>query len=187
MKKIIFLIVGARPNFVKIAPLWKECRKHPIFSPYIIHTGQHYDYEMSKLFFKEFSLPEPHFSLNTGSETHSVQIAKIMMGFEKIVHKKRPDLIIVVGDVNSTLACGLVAAKEQIPLAHIEAGLRSFDKSMPEEINRIVIDHLSDYLFTSCKDGEYNLLKEGIPEGKIFFVGNIMIDTLKIFINKAKR
>ncbi|MBA7465879.1 UDP-2,3-diacetamido-2,3-dideoxy-D-glucuronate 2-epimerase [subsurface metagenome] len=178
-KRKIFLVAGARPNFMKIAPLWRELKKFPSqFSSYIIHTGQHYDYEMSRIFFKNLGLPRPHFYLGVGSASHAKQTAKIMVKFEKVVCDQMPDIITVVGDVNSTLACSLVAAKLRVPLAHVEAGLRSFDREMPEEINRVVADALSDYLFTTCEDANRNLRREGIPQEKIFFVGNVMIDTL---------
>ncbi|MCJ7646906.1 UDP-N-acetylglucosamine 2-epimerase (non-hydrolyzing), partial [bacterium] len=178
-KRKIFLIAGARPNFMKIAPLWRELKKFPSrFSSYIIHTGQHYDYEMSSIFFKNLGLPRPHFYLEVGSDSHARQTAKIMVRFERVVCDQVPDIVVVVGDVNSTLACAIVAAKLKVPLAHVEAGLRSFDREMPEEINRLVTDALSDYLFTTCEDANRNLIKEGIPREKIFFVCNVMIDSL---------
>jgi len=178
-KRKIFLIAGARPNFMKIAPLWRELKKFPSrFSSYIIHTGQHYDYEMSSIFFKNLGLPRPHFYLEVGSDSHARQTAKIMVRFERVVCDQVPDIVVVVGDVNSTLACSLVAAKLKVTLAHVEAGLRSFDREMPEEVNRVVADALSDYLFTTCEDANRNLIKEGIPREKIFFVGNVMIDSL---------
>lgn len=187
-KKKVFLVAGARPNFMKIAPLWRELRKFPSqFSSYIIHTGQHYDYEMSRIFFKNLGLPRPHFHLGVGSASHTKQTAKIMVRFEKVVCQQMPDIVVVVGDVNSTLACSLVSAKLKVPLAHVEAGLRSFDREMPEEINRVVADALSDYLFTTCEDANQNLRKEGIPQGKIFFVGNVMIDSLLSLKREAQR
>lgn len=187
MKKV-FLVAGARPNFMKIAPLWRELEKFPSrVSSYIIHTGQHYDYEMSRIFFKNLGLPRPHFHLGVGSASHARQTAKIMVKFEKVVYDQMPDIIAVVGDVNSTLACSLVAAKLRVPLAHVEAGLRSFDREMPEEINRVVADTLSDYLFTTCEDANRNLKREGIPPEKIFFVGNVMIDTLLSLKREAQR
>ncbi len=187
-KKKVFLVAGARPNFMKIAPLWRELKKFPSqFSSYIIHTGQHYDYEMSRIFFNNLGLPRPHFHLGVGSASHTKQTAKIMVRFEKVVCQQIPDIVVVVGDVNSTLACSLVSAKLKVPLAHVEAGLRSFDRGMPEEINRVVSDALSDYLFTTCEDANQNLRKEGIPQGKIFFVGNVMIDSLLSLKREAQR
>ena len=182
------MVAGARPNFMKIAPLWRELKKFPShFSSYIIHTGQHYDYEMSRIFFKNLGLPKPHFHLGVGSASHARQTAKIMVRFERVVCDQMPDIVVVVGDVNSTLACSLVAAKLKVPLAHVEAGLRSFDREMPEEINRVVADALSDYLFTTCEDANQNLRREGIPQEKIFFVGNVMIDTLLSLKREAMR
>lgn len=179
MQKRVILVAGARPNFMKIAPIWLEMirfRSH--FMPIILHTGQHYDYEMSKVFFEDLDLPEPNYLLGVGSGTHAEQTAKIMMEFERVLLKERPDLVMVVGDVNSTLACSLTAKKLLIPIAHVEAGLRSFDMTMPEEINRKVTDTISDILFTPSKDGNKNLAREGIDGNKIHFVGNIMIDSL---------
>ncbi len=182
----VFLIVGARPNFMKVFPLWKVLRKTDSeFFPFIVHTGQHYDYEMSKIFFENLDLPQPHFYLGVGSASHSIQTARIMVRFEKIITREMPDLVVVVGDVNSTLAASLVCAKKKIPLAHIEAGLRSFDWDMPEEINRVVTDRLSNLLFTTCIDANRNLIKEGIKKNRIFFVGNVMIDTLLMLKRKA--
>ncbi|MHA1284641.1 MAG: non-hydrolyzing UDP-N-acetylglucosamine 2-epimerase [Promethearchaeota archaeon] len=174
---IIYIVGGARPNFVKIAPLIWEFKKHKI-NYKIIHTGQHFDYNMSKIFFDDLNIPKPNFFLNVGTGTHAVQTAKIMIEFEKIITKKKPNLVIVVGDVNSTLACALVAKKCYIDVVHIEAGLRSFDMKMPEEINRKLTDQISDLLFITEKSAYHNLIKEGIDPEKIFFVGNIMIDTL---------
>jgi UDP-N-acetylglucosamine 2-epimerase (non-hydrolysing) len=172
-------IVGARPNFMKIAPLMAEYRKHAkIFAPTLIHTGQHYDVNMSKLFFDHLGLPKPDVYLGVGSGSHAEQTAKIMVKLEKILKKSRPDLVVVVGDVNSTMAAAIVAAKMCVPVAHVEAGLRSFDRTMPEEINRLVTDSLSDFCFTTSEDANENLRREGIPPEKIFFVGNVMIDTM---------
>ena len=181
----IINVVGARPNFMKIAPIMDEMKKYSKIEPILVHTGQHYDKEMSKLFFDDLKLPTPNIYLGVGSGSHAVQTAKIMVEFEKIVIKERPDLVVVVGDVNSTIACALTAVKLFIPVAHVEAGLRSFDRDMPEEINRILTDAISDYLFTTCCDANDNLLKEGIPKKKIHFVGNVMIDTLLNEIDKA--
>lgn len=189
MKKVL-IVAGARPNFMKIAPLCREFQKHRgKFRALLIHTGQHYDFEMSETFFKDLKIPKPYIHLNVGSGTHTVQTANVMTAFEKVLLKEKPDLIIVVGDVNSTLACSLVATKMNIKVAHVEAGLRSFDRSMPEEVNRIVTDSLSDYLFASEESGCQNLKKEGVHRKKIHFVGNTMIDTLLFNmpkINKSK-
>ncbi|MEW6095270.1 MAG: UDP-N-acetylglucosamine 2-epimerase (non-hydrolyzing) [bacterium] len=178
-------IVGARPNFMKIAPIMEEMKKYPQIESVVVHTGQHYDDEMSNIFFKDLNLPKPDIYLGVGSGTHAEQTAKIMIEFEKVIVKETPDLILVVGDVNSTLACTLVGVKLNIPIAHVEAGLRSFDRTMPEEINRLVTDSLGTYLFTTCQDANENLKREGIPEEKIFFVGNVMIDTLLRYKEKA--
>jgi len=179
----IINIVGARPNFIKIAPLMAEYKRHPKIQPLLVHTGQHYDYEMSEIFFQNLEIPNPDIYLNVGNGSHAAQTAKIMTAFEKVVLKEQPDLIVVVGDVNSTLACSLVASKLNTKIAHVEAGLRSFDREMPEEINRIVTDSLSDYLFVSEGSGLKNLKKEGINSNKVHFVGNIMIDTLLANMN----
>ena len=185
-KHKIIITVGARPNFMKASPLVKELKKHRGFQTILVHTGQHYDLEMSDFFFRQLKLPKPDISLGVGSGTHGKQTGKIIIAFEKICFEKKPDLVIVMGDVNSTLACALVAAKINIPVAHVEAGLRSFDWSMPEEINRVLTDHLADYLFTTCRDANLNLEREGIPVNRIFFTGNIMIDTLLEHIKIAK-
>lgn len=183
----IINVVGARPNFMKIAPIVRAMERAGGIKQILVHTGQHYDAEMSDFFFKDLELPRPDIYLGVGSGSHAEQTARIMVAFEKIVLNEKPDLVIVVGDVNSTLACALVAAKLQIPLAHVEAGLRSFDRTMPEEINRIVTDALADYLFITEKSAEKNLLNEGIDKKKIFFVGNVMIDTLVKSREKAER
>ncbi len=186
MKKIIIL-VGARPNFMKAAPVYNELKQINKFKTFIVHSGQHYDKTMSKVFFKDLSLPSPKIYLGVGSGTHSEQTARVMMEFEKVCIKEKPDLVIVVGDVNTTLAGALTAAKLCIPVAHIEAGLRSFDRTMPEEINRLLTDQISDFLFTTCEDANKNLLNEGIPQEKIFFVGNTMIDSLLKHLAVAKK
>lgn len=178
-------VVGARPNFMKIAPLCRVLKKYPSVKHTLVHTGQHYDYKMSQVFFQELHIPEPDINLGIGSGSHAAQTAQIMLRFEKVLKDIKPGMVVVVGDVNSTLACALTAAKMFIPVAHIEAGLRSFDRTMPEEINRIVTDSISDMLFTSCADADRNLVKEGIPESKIFFTGNIMIDSLLSALPKA--
>jgi UDP-N-acetylglucosamine 2-epimerase (non-hydrolysing) len=177
-KTRILSVVGARPNFMKMAPILRQLSKHPEFESYLVHTGQHYDDAMSQVFFDDLRMPMADFNLNVGSASHAVQTAEIMRRFEEVCEKVRPDLVIVAGDVNSTLACSLTAVKLEIPVAHIEAGLRSFDRSMPEEINRIVTDSVSDLLFTTEDSGNQNLRREGVPEEKIRFVGNTMIDSL---------
>ena len=155
-------IVGARPNFMKVAPIMKEMARYPQkFDQLLIHTNQHYDYEMSESFFNDIELPKPDVYLGVGSGTHAEQTGKIMIEFERVCFQEKPDLINVVGDVNSTIACALVAAKLCIPIAHIEAGMRSFDRTMPEEINRVLTDQISDYLFTTCEDANQNLIKSG--------------------------
>jgi len=181
----IACIVGARPNFMKIAPILEEMKKYPNLEPILVHTGQHYDYEMSQVFFDELNIPKPDIYLGVGSGSHAVQTAKIMIAFEESVIQHKPDSVLVVGDVNSTLACALVSAKFCIPVVHVEAGIRSFDRTMPEEINRIMTDVISDYLFTPTEEANVNLRKEGISEDKIFLVGDIMIDTLLKYKEKA--
>jgi UDP-N-acetylglucosamine 2-epimerase (non-hydrolysing) len=179
IKKRVVIVVGARPNFMKIAPLMCELDKYKsCFEVLLVHTGQHYDFEMSEIFFRDLKVPKPDIYLNIGSASHAVQTAKIMMAFERVAVREKPDLIVVVGDVNSTLACALVASKLNIKVVHVEAGLRSFDRTMPEEINRTVTDSLSDYLFVSERSGLKNLKTEGVNSDKVYFVGNIMIDTL---------
>ena len=180
----VLLIAGARPNFMKIAPIYREALKHRKVQCKIVHTGQHYDYEMSEAFFEDLELPKPDFFLNAGSGTHAVQTAKIMVAFEKLCRSEKPDLIIVVGDVNSTLACSVVAKKLLIEVAHVEAGLRSFDLEMPEEINRMVTDAISDYFFVTEESGATNLIKEGKSKNRIHFVGNVMIDNLLYQVGK---
>jgi UDP-N-acetylglucosamine 2-epimerase (non-hydrolysing) len=180
----VFLIAGARPNFMKIAPIYREALKHNKVQCKIVHTGQHYDYEMSEAFFKDLELPKPDFFLSAGSGSHAVQTAKIMVAFEELCQGERPNLIIVVGDVNSTLACSVVAKKLLIKVAHVEAGLRSFDMTMPEEINRMVTDAISDYFFVTEESGAVNLIKEGKSKNHIHFVGNVMIDNLFYQVEK---
>jgi UDP-N-acetylglucosamine 2-epimerase (non-hydrolysing) len=180
----VFLIAGARPNFMKIAPVFRESQKYNQVDCKVVHTGQHYDYEMSEAFFEDLELPKPDFFLSAGSGTHAVQTAKIMVAFEKLCQNERPDLIIVVGDVNSTLACSIVAKKLLIEVAHVEAGLRSFDLAMPEEINRMVTDSISDYFFVTEESGAANLVQEGKPKDRIHFVGNVMIDNLFYQVEK---
>jgi UDP-N-acetylglucosamine 2-epimerase (non-hydrolysing) len=185
MKKIIS-VVGARPNFMKIAPIHKALLPYPQIQHLICHTGQHYDKKMSDIFFNDLELPKPDFYLGVGSGTHAEQTAGIMIKFEKILKDEKPDLVIVVGDVNSTIACSLTAAKMGIKVAHVEAGLRSFDNSMPEEINRVLTDRISDFLFVSEEAGLKNLKNEGTDSNKLFFVGNTMIDSLINYLPKAK-
>jgi UDP-N-acetylglucosamine 2-epimerase (non-hydrolysing) len=175
----IINVVGARPNFMKIAPLIREMRRHPEISPLLVHTGQHYDASMAGQFFQDLLIPPPDVSLEVGSGSHAYQTGEVMKRIEPILEEMRPDLVVVVGDVNSTPAAALTAAKLRIPVAHVEAGLRSFDRTMPEEINRLVTDAISDYLFVTEESGRQNLLREGIDESKIFFVGNVMIDSLQ--------
>lgn len=164
---------------MKVAPLMREFRKHPSrIHPLLVHTGQHYDEAMSTVFFSQLGLSSPDVFLGVGSGSHAEQTARVMLAFEPVVLKERPGLVIVVGDVNSTMACTLVVTKLGVPVAHVEAGLRSFDRTMPEEINRLVTDALADLLFTTSMDANENLRREGIPDDKIFFVGNTMIDTL---------
>lgn len=187
MKKIIS-IVGARPNFIKIAPLHKSfINYNKQVNHLICHTGQHFDEQMSKVFFDDLELPAPDFYLGVGGGSHASQTARIMIEFEKVMISEKPDLIVVPGDVNSTMACSLVASKMGIRIAHIESGLRSFDRTMPEEINRIVTDVLADFLFVSEPSGIKNLKQEGIPDHKIFFVGNIMIDSLKHYLPRINK
>jgi len=182
----IISIVGARPNFMKVAPLNKEFSKYSHrVNHKICHTGQHFDEKMSKVFFNDLNLPEPDFYLGVGSGSHAVQTAKIMIEFEKVLLDEKPDLVCVVGDVNSTIACSIVASKLNIKIAHVEAGLRSFDRCMPEEINRMVTDTLSNFLFVSETSGLENLKREGIPNSKVFYIGNIMIDSLVHYLGRV--
>jgi UDP-N-acetylglucosamine 2-epimerase (non-hydrolysing) len=183
----ILVIVGARPNFVKVAPLLDAMRCHPNIEPVLVHTGQHYDPRMSKAFFEELEIPEPHINLEVGSGTAVRQVAEIMLRLERVMEEVHPEVVVVVGDVNSTLAGALTAAKMGRPIAHVEAGLRSFDRTMPEEINRILTDALSDLLFVTEPSGVENLLREGRPRERIFLVGNVMIDALRRFLPRARR
>jgi UDP-N-acetylglucosamine 2-epimerase (non-hydrolysing) len=171
-------VVGARPNFMKIAPIMRVAFRYDSIEQVLVHTGQHYDDNMSQWFFDELGIREPDVNLEVGSGLHGEQTGEIMKRFEKFIVDEGGDIVVVVGDVNSTIACGLVAAKLQIPLAHVEAGLRSYDRRMPEEINRLLTDAISDYLFTPAEEANKNLEKEGIPKEKIYLVGDIMIDTL---------
>lgn len=185
--KTIHLIAAARPNFMKIAPLYHALRKESWANPVIVHTGQHYDINMSDTFFQDLGLPAPDIHLNVGSGTHAEQTGKVLIAYEKVLLEQRPDLVVVVGDVNSTVAATLAAVKLGIKVAHLEAGLRSFDRTMPEEINRIVTDTLADILWTPSSDGDENLLREGIAHGKIILVGNIMIDSLEMLRDRIEK
>lgn len=180
-------IVGARPNFMKVAPIVEAMkRREQQFTPLIVHTGQHYDSMMSDAFFRDLNLPEPDFYLGVGSGTHAAQTAAVMQQFEPIVVREKPDWVLVVGDVNSTLAGALVCAKIGVKVGHVEAGLRSRDRTMPEEINRLLTDQIADLLFTPSPDADQNLRTEGIPEERIRFVGNVMIDSLFKHLTRAK-
>jgi UDP-N-acetylglucosamine 2-epimerase (non-hydrolysing) len=180
-------IVGARPNFMKIAPIVREMRRREReFLPSIVHTGQHYDEAMSDSFFRDLGIPAPDFHLEVGSHSHAVQTARIMTAFEPVVLQEKPDWALVVGDVNSTIACALVCAKLGVKVAHVEAGLRSRDRTMPEEINRLLTDAISDLLLTTSQDADENLRQEGVAEDKIKFVGNVMIDSLFYNLEKSK-
>jgi len=183
---LIHLIAAARPNFMKIAPLYHALKKEQWAMTYIVHTGQHYDLNMSDAFFTDLGLPEPDIHLGVGSGMHAEQTGKVMMVYEKVLLEKRPDLVIVVGDVNSTMAATLAAVKLGVKVGHLEAGLRSFDRSMPEEINRVVTDALADILWTPSSDADENLIREGIPKERITRVGNIMIDSLEMLRNKIE-
>ncbi len=190
----IIHIVGARPNFMKIAPIVDAFTIHNSapgkgtdVEQFIVHTGQHYDERMSRLFFDELGIPKPDVNLEVGSSSHAQQTAEIMKRFEPIMLKENPDRVLVVGDVNSTVACSLVAAKLGIKVSHVEAGLRSYDRSMPEEINRVLTDAIADQLFVTEESGLVNLRKEGIPDEKVHFVGNVMIDTLLKHLKKAEQ
>lgn len=183
----IVSIVGTRPNFMKIAPLIQEFKKYRNIRHILIHTGQHYDEQMSKLFFHDLGIPKPDINLGVGSDAGTAQTERIMLEVKKVLEKEMPDLVVVVGDVNSTVAGAEAAHKLGIKVAHVEAGLRSFDLTMPEELNRMRTDKISDFLFTTEMSGNENLLKEGIGKGRIFFVGNVMIDTLLRHREKAKQ
>lgn len=182
----IIMVVGARPNFMKAAPVYRELVKVMPGGVKLCHTGQHYDERMSKVFFEELEMPKPDFYLGAGSGSHAQQTAKIMMEFEKVILNEKPDMVMVAGDVNSTIACALTAVKLGVKVAHIEAGLRSFDMRMPEEINRILTDRISDFLFVTEKSGIDNLLNEGVSRDKIHFVGNCMIDSVVKYLQKAR-
>ncbi len=184
MKKVM-LVCGARPNFMKISPIIQAIEKSGKLGYYLVHTGQHYDEKMSGAFFEELGIPHPHIDLGVGSGSHAEQTAKIMIEFEKICMLEKPDLVLVVGDVNSTMACTIVAKKLWVPVAHVEGGLRSHDMRMPEEINRMVTDAITDLFFTTDPDANENLRKEGVRESRIHFAGNVMLDTLRTNISRA--
>jgi UDP-N-acetylglucosamine 2-epimerase (non-hydrolysing) len=186
MKLKILSIVGARPNLVKIAPLLREMASRPGIESYLVHTGQHYDIEMSQKFFEDLQIPEPDINLEVGSGTHAEQTAQVMRRLEPVLIRQKPDCVVVVGDVNSTFAGAYVARKLGVPVAHVEAGLRSFDRTMPEEINRILTDAIADYLFITEPSALKNLRHEGIPRRRIFFVGNVMIDSLKLSLKTSQ-
>jgi UDP-N-acetylglucosamine 2-epimerase (non-hydrolysing) len=183
----VISVVGARPNFVKIASLVRSLRARPEVEHLLVHTGQHYDESMSELFFEELDIPRPDINLGVGSGTQAAQTGEILKRFEPLVVEKRPSVVLVVGDVNSTLACALAAKKVGVDVAHVEAGLRSFDRTMPEEINRVLTDAIADFLFTTEPSAARNLRREGIPRQKIFFVGNVMIDTLLLHREGAEK
>ncbi len=180
-------VVGARPNFVKIAPLMREMERHAWIAPTLVHTGQHYEAIMSEQFFRDLEIRPPDVNLGVGSGSHAVQTAEVMRRLEPVLERVRPDLVLVVGDVNSTLAAALTAVKLGIPVAHVEAGLRSFDRTMPEEINRLLTDAIADLLFVTEESGCRNLLREGVPRDKIHLVGNVMIDALELFRPRWER
>jgi UDP-N-acetylglucosamine 2-epimerase (non-hydrolysing) len=189
----ILIIAGARPNFMKVAPIIKTIRSRAAAASNgsrleyrLVHTGQHYDEKMSDIFFEELGIPAPDINLGVGSGSHAVQTASIMTKFEPIVEQEKPDWLVVVGDVNSTMACTLVCSKLGIKVAHVEAGLRSFDRTMPEEVNRLVTDALADLLLTPSPDADENLRREGVPDAKIKLVGNVMIDALVANLEKAR-
>jgi len=181
----ILHVVGARPNFMKAAPVMRALAVYEQVQQTLVHTGQHYDATMSDVFFAQLGLPEPTINLGVGSGSHAVQTAQIMLRLEEVLQQRRPDWVVVYGDVNSTVAAALVCAKLLIPVAHVEAGLRSFDRTMPEEINRVLTDQIADLLFTPSADGDANLLREGIAPDKIHRVGNVMIDTLVRLLPRA--
>ncbi len=187
--RTIALLAGARPNYMKIYPLWREMHDHRSerLKPVIIHTGQHYDPLMNDIFFQDLGMPQPDHFLGIGSGTHGVQTGRAMIALEELFMKERPDLLVVVGDVNSTVAGALVAVKMGIPVAHVEAGLRSGDRTMPEEINRLATDAISDLLLTPSRDADANLLREGIAPEKIHLVGNVMIDSLVHLLPQAEK
>jgi UDP-N-acetylglucosamine 2-epimerase (non-hydrolysing) len=180
-------VIGARPNFMKVAPVFRALAKKTKIDQILVHTGQHYDFNMSDVFFQQLDIPQPHINLKVGAGSHAQQTAQVMTRFEEVVLQERPRCVVVYGDVNSTVAAALVCSKLHIPVAHVEAGLRSFDRSMPEELNRLVTDQLSDLLFTPSLDGNENLKREGICDSRVRFVGNVMIDTLVRMLPEANK
>lgn len=182
----IVSVVGARPNFMKVAPLCRALKAYPQVQHVLVHTGQHYDVRMSEQFFEELDIPRPDINLEIGSGSHAEQVGRTMMAFEKVVRNERPDWVVVLGDVNATIACSITAKKEHVKCAHVEAGLRSRDMDMPEEVNRLVTDRLSDLLFVPDRLSAANLKAEGVPDEKVKFVGNVMIDTLERERSKAE-
>jgi UDP-N-acetylglucosamine 2-epimerase (non-hydrolysing) len=175
----VICVVGARPNFMKMAPILRAMADHvPVLPARLVHTGQHYDKDMSKRFFEDLRMLKPDINLEVGPGTHAIQTAEVMRRFEPVIDEHKPSCVMVVGDVNSTLACALVASKKNVPVVHIEAGLRSYDRNMPEEINRVLTDQISDRLYTTERTAENNLVREGVPLSKIVFVGNVMIDSV---------
>jgi UDP-N-acetylglucosamine 2-epimerase (non-hydrolysing) len=183
---LVHLIAAARPNFMKVAPLWHALRAAGDFEPRLVHTGQHYDANMSDAFFTDLGLPEPHHHLGVGSGSHAEQTGRVMMGYEQVCLAERPDWTVVVGDVNSTAAASMVCAKLLIPVAHLEAGLRSGDRTMPEEVNRLVTDTLADLLWTPSPDGDENLRREGVAAERIERVGNIMLDSFELLRDRIR-
>ncbi|NLX32207.1 MAG: UDP-N-acetylglucosamine 2-epimerase (non-hydrolyzing) [Deltaproteobacteria bacterium] len=183
----ILHVVGARPNFIKVAPVVRALKGKNVVRQLLVHTGQHYDINMSDIFFTQLGIPSPDINLEVGSSSHAVQTAQIMTRIESILLGKKPDRVLVYGDVNSTVAAAMVSAKLLIPVGHVEAGLRSFDRTMPEEINRLLTDQLADLLFTPSSDGDENLIREGVTPEKIHLVGNVMIDTLSHMLPEAER
>jgi len=182
----VFHVVGARPNFMKAAPVIEAINAFPEIKQTLVHTGQHYDVNMSEIFFEQLGMPRPDHNLEVGSGSHAQQTAEIMVRFERVILQQKPDLLLVYGDVNSTIATALVAAKMGVRVGHVEAGLRSWDRSMPEEINRVLTDQISDQLFTPSEGADENLMREGIDPTKIFRVGNLMIDTLVKLLGKSR-
>ena len=182
----IVLVAAARPNFVKIAPIWRAVSAGEVFEPILVHTGQHYDKNMSDVFFEDLGLPKPHVHLGVGSGTHAVQTAGVMTAMETLLQERAPHCVLVVGDVNATVATALAATKLLIPVVHVEAGLRSGDRTMPEEINRLVTDAISDLLLTPSADGDENLRREGVPDERIVRVGNVMIDSLVHAVDRVR-
>ena len=183
---MIAIVLGTRPELIKMSPVIRECEERRL-DYFILHTGQHYSYEMDRVFFEELELPQPKYNLDVGSGTHAEQTGKIMIGVEKILMKEKPDVVLVQGDTNTTMAGALAATKLHIKVGHVEAGLRSYDRRMPEEINRVLADHISDYLFAPTEKAKQNLLKEGIDETKIFVTGNTIVDAVYQNLEIAKR